>query len=138
VWTGVVRMASRRTLLKPIGWRKPGLIFVNSMSDVFHPSLKASEIAQIFAVMALGNQHVYQVLTKRPDIMHALVTCPATPISIELAMQAIRPGSKLPAWPYYVSVAIPAATGGWRALLPDWHTSCGWVRQFRHHVRRAS
>ncbi len=69
------------------------------MSDVFHPSLKASEIAQIFAVMALGDQHVYQVLTKRPDIMHAFVTDPATPALVELAMQAIQPGSRRPAWP---------------------------------------
>ena len=99
VWTGVVRMASRDTLLKPISWRKPRLIFVNSMSDVFHPSLKASQIAQIFAVMALGSQHIYQVLTKRPDIMHAFVTDPATPASVELAMQAIKPGAKLSSWP---------------------------------------
>lgn len=92
-------MASRDTLLKPLRWIKPNLIFVNSMSDVFHPSLKASVVAQIFAVMALGNQHIYQVLTKRPDIMLAFVTNPSTPTSVELAMQAIRPGSKLPGWP---------------------------------------
>lgn len=99
VWTGLVRMAPKKTLLKPLGWRKSSLIFVNSMSDVFHSSLKASEIAQIFAVMALGNQHVYQVLTKRPDLMHAFVTDAATPASVELAMQAIKPGSRLPSWP---------------------------------------
>jgi protein gp37 len=99
VWTGKVRIAPRKTLVKPLGWRKPRLIFVNSMSDVFHSSFKASEIAQIFAVMALGDQHVYQILTKRPDIMHAFVTDPATPASVELAMQAIRPGSRLPSWP---------------------------------------
>ena len=92
-------MAPRRTLLKPLGWRKPSLIFVNSMSDVFHSKLKTSEIAQIFAVMAISDQHIYQVLTKRPDIMHAFITDPATPASIELAMQAIRPGSRLPSWP---------------------------------------
>ena len=94
-----MRMASRNTLLKPISWRKPSLIFVNSMSDVFHPGLKPSEVAQIFAVMALGNQHIYQVLTKRPDVMLAFVTNPATPAAIELAMQAMKPGSKLPSWP---------------------------------------
>jgi protein gp37 len=99
VWTGLVRMAPQKTVLKPIRWRKPRLIFVNSMSDVFHPSLTVSQIAQIFAVMALSNQHVYQVLTKRPDIMHAFVTDLATPASVELAMQAIKPGSKLSAWP---------------------------------------
>jgi protein gp37 len=99
VWTGVVRMAPRKTLLKPLGWRKPNLIFVNSMSDLFHSSLKTSEIAQIFAVMAIGGQHIYQVLTKRPDIMHAFITDPATPASVELAMQTILPGSRLPSWP---------------------------------------
>jgi protein gp37 len=99
VWTGLVRMAPKKTLLKPLGWRKPALIFVNSMSDVFAEPLKALEIAQIWAVMALSQRHTFQVLTKRPGRMLEFLSDPRTPAAIELQMQSIKPGSRLPAWP---------------------------------------
>lgn len=99
VWTGLVRLSTPKSIRKPLGWRAPRLIFVNSMSDVFHEGLKPSEIAQIFAVMALASQHTYQVLTKRPELMLAFLSDPRTPASIEMAMQVVKPGSKLPEWP---------------------------------------
>lgn len=99
VWTGVVRLSSRKAVRKPLGWRSPRLIFVNSMSDVFHEKLTKAEIAQIFAVMGLTPRHTYQVLTKRPDVMRGFLTDGATPAAIELAMQTFKPGARLPAWP---------------------------------------
>ena len=60
VWTGLVRLSTARSVRKPLSWRASRLIFVNSMSDVFHEGLKSSEIARIFAVMALATQHTYQ------------------------------------------------------------------------------
>ena len=54
---------------QPLRWRKPRMIFVNSMSDLFHESVPDAFINQIFAVMALANQHIFQVLTKRPERM---------------------------------------------------------------------
>jgi protein gp37 len=53
-------------LATPRRWRRPRLIFVNSMSDLFHPKVPAGFVAQIFEVMVTTPQHTYQVLTKRP------------------------------------------------------------------------
>jgi protein gp37 len=50
----------------PKRWRRPRVIFVNSMSDLFHPKVTADFVAEVFAVMAATPQHTYQVLTKRP------------------------------------------------------------------------
>jgi protein gp37 len=49
----------------PRGWSAPRTIFVNSMSDLFHPDVPFEFIEQVFAVMAETPQHTYQVLTKR-------------------------------------------------------------------------
>lgn len=64
-WTGHARFVPE-TLAQPIKWKKPRRIFVNSMSDLFHPSLTNEEIAAVFGVMAACPQHTFQVLTKRP------------------------------------------------------------------------
>lgn len=56
-------------LLLPLTWQKPRQVFVNSMSDLFHPAVPRAFIAQVFAVMALCPQHIFQVLTKRPERM---------------------------------------------------------------------
>lgn len=56
-------------LEQPLRWRKPRMVFVNSMSDLFHESVTDEQLDQIFAVMALTPQHTYQVLTKRPERM---------------------------------------------------------------------
>ena len=53
----------------PLSWKKPRRVFVNSMSDVFHPGVPFDYIYQMFAVMAEAAQqrgHVFQILTKRP------------------------------------------------------------------------
>lgn len=62
------------TLTIPLRWRKPRMVFVNSMSDLFHPKVPAPFIAQVLAVMLAARRHTYQVLTKRPQRMHALLT----------------------------------------------------------------
>lgn len=54
-------------LRKPYTWTQPKRVFVNSMSDLFHPLIPDAYIAQVFAVMADTPQHQYQVLTKRPE-----------------------------------------------------------------------
>lgn len=50
VWTGAVR-EDRSALDIPLRWRKPRKIFVNSMSDLFHPAVSESFIADVWAVM---------------------------------------------------------------------------------------
>ncbi len=54
-------------LIAPYRWKKPQLVFVNSMSDLFHPEVSFGFIQKVFAVMNDTPQHSYQVLTKRAD-----------------------------------------------------------------------
>jgi protein gp37 len=63
-WTGRVACDESK-LLEPLSWRKPCLVFVNSMSDLFHEDVPDAFIDQVFAVMALAPQHTFQILTKR-------------------------------------------------------------------------
>jgi protein gp37 len=51
----------------PLRWKQPRMIFVNSMSDLFHKQVPAEFIAQCFEVMAKASWHTFQVLTKRPE-----------------------------------------------------------------------
>jgi protein gp37 len=51
----------------PLRWRRPRMIFVNSMSDLFHKDVPAGFIARCFAVMEEASHHTFQVLTKRPQ-----------------------------------------------------------------------
>lgn len=67
-WTGKVNLVESK-LPEPLRWRKPRMVFVNSMSDLFHESVPDEWIAAIFGVMAVSRQHVFQVLTKRPERM---------------------------------------------------------------------
>lgn len=57
----------------PLHWRKSRMIFVNSMSDLFHEDVPDEFIDQIFDVMASANQHTFQVLTKRAVRMQKYV-----------------------------------------------------------------
>ena len=51
----------------PLRWKRPRMIFVNSMSDLFHKDVPAEFIEECFAVMQRASQHTFQVLTKRPE-----------------------------------------------------------------------
>jgi protein gp37 len=57
------------TLREPFKWKKPRVVFVNSMSDLFHKDIPLEYIQQVFSVMRQNPQHVFQVLTKRSDIL---------------------------------------------------------------------
>ena len=63
-----IRLLPER-LQTPLSWKKPRLIFVNSMADAFHPKVPFDFILQMFSVMAEAaalRGHVFQILTKRP------------------------------------------------------------------------
>jgi protein gp37 len=64
----------------PYTWRKPKVVFVNSMSDLFHEEIPMSFILQVFAVMNDNPKHIFQVLTKRAErleeVHHALSWTP--------------------------------------------------------------
>lgn len=59
-------------LTLPFRWRQPKLVFVNSMSDLFHPKVPTDFIQRVFEVMAQVERHTFQVLTKRPKRVAAL------------------------------------------------------------------
>jgi protein gp37 len=67
-----VRLRSDKLDL-PLRWQKPRKVFVNSMSDLFHPDVPDDYVARVFAVMALAPQHAFQVLTKRHGRMRSLL-----------------------------------------------------------------
>ena len=52
---------------QPLEWKKPKVVFVNSMSDLFHEDVPEAYIAQVFDVMRQANWHTFQVLTKRSE-----------------------------------------------------------------------
>ena len=71
VWTGNVSL-DETSLSAPLGWRKPRLIFVNSMSDLFQDAVPFEFICAVWETMAQTPHHTYQILTKRPERMAAL------------------------------------------------------------------
>ena len=56
-------------LRKPLSWREPRMVFVNSMSDLFHENVPDSFIHDVFSAMQEAERHTFQVLTKRPRRM---------------------------------------------------------------------
>jgi protein gp37 len=68
---------------QPLRWKRPRVVFVNSMSDLFHDDVPDEFIARVFLVMAQAQRHNFQVLTKRPGRMASILrrwTRSVTPI----------------------------------------------------------
>jgi protein gp37 len=55
------------TLAAPLRWKKPSVVFVNSMSDLFHEDVSAEFILKVFDVMRQASWHQFQILTKRAE-----------------------------------------------------------------------
>ena len=65
-WNGDIKL-DEASLEQPYKWKKGRLIFVNSMSDLFHEKVTTEFINRVFDVMRDNPQHTFQVLTKRPE-----------------------------------------------------------------------
>lgn len=84
------------SLDQPRRWRAPRTIFVNSMSDLFHPAVPEAFIREVFEVIAETPRHTYQVLTKRSQRLARLADSLAWPdnlwmgVSVESAKYAFR------------------------------------------------
>lgn len=63
-----------RSLLLPFSWKRPRMIFVNSMSDLFHKDISFGFLRRVFEVMNQTPHHTYQVLTKRADRLAELAS----------------------------------------------------------------
>jgi protein gp37 len=64
-------------LEQPLRWKRPRMIFVNSMSDLFHEDIPLAYLERVFDVMARAEQHTFQILTKRHEQLRELA--PALP-----------------------------------------------------------
>ena len=88
-----------RMLEAPLRWKKPQMIFVNSMSDLFHKEVPASFIGRVFDVMRRASWHQFQVLTKRSDRLLAL--------SLEIE------------WPPNVWMGVSVESAGYSCRIDD-------------------
>lgn len=116
---------------QPLRWQRPRMIFVNSMSDLFHEKIRLDVVDQIFAIMGLCDvlrKHTFQVLTKRPERMRAYLSDPDTVCRVTRHMKTLVPkdyiGRNFPVlWPLpnvWIGVSVEdQATAGERipALL---------------------
>lgn len=65
-WTGRINIVRDR-FDQPLRWKKPRMVFVNSMSDLFHPDVPDDVITDLLGVMVDASWHTFQILTKRPQ-----------------------------------------------------------------------
>jgi len=82
---------------QPLRWTRPRRVFVNSMSDLFHPDVPFAFIDKVFAVMALCPQHTFQLLTKRPERMRVYFQAHFTRHQMATAGAAVAPDRPLAA-----------------------------------------
>jgi protein gp37 len=91
----------------PLHWRKPRRVFVCSLADLFHQDVPDEFIAELWAVMSMAPQHTFQVLTKRPARMRAVVSSAMFKLMVNAARMrrgvSVLPDSRQPddtyAWP---------------------------------------
>jgi protein gp37 len=75
VWTGKIRLDDA-ALTVPGRWKQPRMIFVNSMSDLFHEDVPVEFIRKVWAVMETAPRHTFQILTKRSERMREVLERP--------------------------------------------------------------
>ena len=85
-WTGEVRLLPDR-LDTPLRWRKPRPVFVDSMSDLFHPDVDVEFISEVWARMYQAHQHTFQMLTKRPQRMAQVLSEPSFVEHVQLVCE---------------------------------------------------
>jgi protein gp37 len=71
--SGFDLMLRPERLLQPLGWKRPRMIFVNSMSDLFHKRISRAYISAVFDTMERAHWHTFQILTKRSSLMQKFV-----------------------------------------------------------------
>jgi len=136
-WNGTVTF-NPSVMEKALNWKKPKMIFINSMSDTFHEKVYPVWLAMIFDVMARCPQHTFLILTKRPEIAlehkNNLMLEPyfgmkniwfgVTAENQEMAEKRIPVLLQIPAAKRFVSIE-PMLDGIY--LIPDWRMKLDWV-----------
>jgi protein gp37 len=72
-WNGCVHFVDS-AIQKPLKWRKPRMIFVCSMGDLFHENVSFEWILEVWFIMEKCPQHTFQILTKRPERMREFLS----------------------------------------------------------------
>jgi protein gp37 len=144
-WTGKITLVPE-VLDAPLHWKKPRRIFVNSMSDLFHEEVPFQFIHEVFATIRQTPQHVYQILTKRPERMREFIAGYLRPreamgwangfyshvwlgVSIEnqaTADERIPILLQTPAAVRWVSVEPLLGPVDLRQWMHNWGCPCGW------------
>lgn len=89
-WTGEVR-CNEDTLEKPLRWRKPRVVGICFMGDLFHPDVPFAFLDKVFAVMALCPQHTFVICTKRAERMRFYLN-DTRHNAVELAAETLKDG----------------------------------------------
>lgn len=121
-------------LVKPLRWRKPRRVFVNSMSDLFLAAEQIPDefVARVFAVMAAADDHTFQVLTKRPARMRSLLNSSGFRVLVqhqwaELGGRGVSPATHWPLPNVWMGVSVE--TQKWAQVrLPQLVTAPAAVR----------
>ncbi|MGQ9874488.1 MAG: DUF5131 family protein [Chloroflexus sp.] len=79
-------------LEEPLTWKKPRMIFVNSMSDLFHKDVPLAFIQQVFDVMRRASWHQFQVLTKRAERLSELAPVIDWPTNVWMGVSVEHAG----------------------------------------------
>jgi protein gp37 len=93
----------------PAKWKKPRRIFVNSMSDLFHKDVPDEFVLDVFRTMILTDQHIYQVLTKRPSrLVNTSLTNKISDLVLYLTGSSV--------WPSHIwlGVSVETSAYAWR------------------------
>lgn len=115
-------------LNKPLHWKAPRRIFVNSMSDLFHDDVPDWYIYAVWRVMAQTPQHTYQILTKRPRRMLSWFEKLADAGPQDVGPTLWRPGEAAKASPFgdvTVEQAQAVIDSGRAKMFGDWRLSLG-------------
>lgn len=116
-WTGEVREVPH-VLEQPLRWQRPRRVFVNSLSDLFHPEVSELFIARVFAVMSLAPQHTFQILTKRSKAMAAVLNSDEWRYKVALERRRLTDTVAAVQWPLpnvWLGVSIEHNKYAWRA-----------------------
>ena len=111
-WTGVITLVPGR-LNEPFSWRKPQHVLVEYMGDLFHEKTQASYLDKVFEVMKTTPQHTYQTLTKRPELMQAILFDKKPLPNVILGVSIENEKRSVERWRFMQALALR----GWRTWV---------------------
>jgi protein gp37 len=118
VWTGKL-FFDLAALEAPLSWKKPRMVFVNSMSDLFHEGVPDADIDKVLEVIRATPQHVYQVLTKRAERLPKYFSTRTVPLNLWLGVSVEDRSFGLPRIDFLRRTSVPNRFLSCEPLLED-------------------